>query len=235
MTGVQTCALPISKAKTDAIDAQNLAIYAQELPPRAEKSVEHEQLTDQSRAIDELKRCAAQFRVRAQTPELDKHSQKAYIQAAQDLAKRAQELEKSLLRSIKKSELAHRFELALSVPGVGPVLARTLVCELAQDLSPYSTEQVAAYAGLAPIDNTSGKKTGRARIKRGNARLKAALYMPALSAVKSQKWARELYAKLRSRGRTHQQAIVAVMRRLLVRAVAVLKRGSPWQDEPLKA
>ncbi len=118
----------------------------------------------------------------------------------------------------------------MSVPGVGPVTACAVVAELPDDLSGVSTAQAAAYAGLAPLDDSSGKRDGPKTVGRGNARLKAALYMPALGLVRRPGWARDLYTRLKDKGRRHQAAIVAVMRKLLTRVVAVLKRGTPWQE-----
>ena len=115
---------------------------------------------------------------------------------------------------------------------MGPATARVLLCELPEDLPERTPAQICSYCALAPLDDSSGARRGPARLGQGNRRVKAALYMAAMCAVRTQRWAKELYARLRSKGRAHQQAICAVMRRLLLRAVAVLKRGSPWKDEP---
>ena len=84
------------------------------------------------------------------------------------------------------------------------------------------------------MDRSSGKHNPPARLGRGNTHLKAALYMPAVTALRREEWAKNLYARLRQKGRTHDQAIVPIMRRLLTRVVVVLKRGTPWEDEPPK-
>jgi transposase len=221
------------KAKTDLIDARNLSRTGAWLPKRAPKTLEREALADHSRAIDELKATAAEFLVRAKANELDSIAKSAYLEAASFLRLRAQELEQQFIRRVKASSLAQKYELALTVPSVGAAMARVCVSELPEDLSEFSSAQISSYAGLAPLDNSSGKRTGRSQLGRGNSKLKRACYMPAVSAVKSQPWAKSLYSRLRAKGRLHQQAIVAVMRRLLVRVVAVLKRGSPWQGEPI--
>lgn len=222
-------------AKTDSIDAKCLAKTGPLLPAKAPKSLQREALCDHSRAIEALKTSASEFLVRAGAAQLDPEAKAAYLEAADGLKAQAQKLEKRFLQRIKKSTDQQRFNLAKSVPGAGDRLARVCACELPEDLSPYSSAQICSYAGLAPIDASSGKRTGKARLGRGNSRLKAALYMPAVSAIRHQTWAKELYARLRAKGRLHQQAIVAVMRRLLVRVAAVLKRGSPWKDEPITA
>jgi transposase len=222
------------KAKTDPIDARNVARLAPQVPTQESKSLKHEALTDLSRGIDQLKRTAAHYVVRAGAAQLEPLVRQAYLQIARTLRLKAKGLEQQFVKRVQASELAAAYKLALSVPGVGPVLARVAVCEMPQQMEDFTTAQVASYAGLAPIDDSSGKRTG-ARIGRGNSHLKGACYMPAVSALRHQKWARDLYARLLAKGRHHQQAIVAVMRRLLVRIAAVLKRGSPWKDEPQRA
>ena len=222
------------KAKTDALDARSLAKLGSLLEERKPKSLEREGLCDCSRAIEALKTSAAEFLVRAKASELDPTAKAAYLAAAKGLKEQAKALEKRFEARVKASTFAERYRLALSVPGAGKTLARLCVCELPDDLSPYEAKQIACYAGLAPIDDSSGSRTKRPRLGRGNVRLKSGTYMPALSAMRSQSWARDLYARLRAKGRLHQQAIVAVMRRLLVRVVAVLKRGTPWQEVPPK-
>ena len=62
--------------------------------------------------------------------------------------------------------------------------------------------------------------------------LKAALYMPALNVMSRQQWANDTYKRLRAKGLEHQQAIVPIMRKLLLQIVAVLKRRTPWQGVP---
>lgn len=220
------------QAKTDAIDACSLSKDGKALVPQQEKSQEREALSDISRTITCLKREAAKMKVRAKVTGLDPMAKQAFLDAAALLTKKFQELEKQFVSRVMKSSLREKYLLACTVPGVGPCTARVLVCELPEQLEKFTIAQLTAYAGVAPIDNGSGKKKVTARIRRGNARLKAALYMPAICCVGRYAWASELYAKLMAKGRKPQQAAVAVMRRLLVRALAVLKRGSAWQAEP---
>lgn len=218
--------------KTDALDAKHLAEVGQDLPSQPHKSAEHESLTELSRAISELKTQAGQMKVRAKTPQLDLQLKKVYLAVATSISKKVAILEKTYLKRIQASSFAERFDLARSIDGVGAGLARVAVSELPEDLESFTPAQICSYAGLAPIDHQSGSSRRPSRIGHGNARLKGALYMPALYCVQRQDWARSLYRKLRERGRAHQQAIVAVMRRLLRRLVAVLRRGSAWVAEP---
>jgi transposase len=219
-------------AKTGPVDARNLARHGARLEPGREKPVARESLCDLSRAIDGLTAAAAAFKVRARRAGIDPEAGRALPQAAGDPGRRADAPREAFEARARPSPLARRFEPARGAPGVGPGLARAVARELADGLAPLGTGQIASCAGLAPIDSSSGRRTGRTWLARGDARIKRALYMPALSALASQPWARELYDKLKAKGKARQQAIVAVMRRLLVRIVAVLKRGTPWKDDP---
>jgi len=223
------------KAKTDAVDAQGLSQWGALLPEGSVRCLERQKLADLSRAIHTLKQTAAEYKKRMDMPELDAQAVQVFQEIRADIQKRGQAAEKQLAKRLKEGAFADWYKWLLSVPSIGKVSAAILVCELPEDVVDRSSGQICSYAGLAPIDDSSGQRTGKANIGFGNARLKACLYMPALNAIKSYEWARQLYAKLRAKGKSHQTAIVAVMRRLLVRAHAVLKRGSSWQEEPLKA
>lgn len=219
------------RAKTDALDAQHLAAHGAALVALAPKSECREALAEVSRAIEKFQETVRSLK-KQQLGTVDPQVRACREAVVQTILAQVRQLESAFEQAVKKSPLAERHRLARSVPGVGPVLARILVCELPEDLDAFSTSRLAAYAGLAPMDDQSGKKNAPRRIRRGCVRLKAALYMPACGLVRHQPWAKALYDKLRAKGKAHQQAAVALMRRLLVRALAVLKRGSPWTKEP---
>jgi transposase len=224
-----------AKAKTDPVDAKGLSASAHLLLHSKPKSEERENLADFSRMITAIQEAAATFKRRLGAPGLDTVTVRETRALIKQLDARVLAMEKKFFARVKVSSVAGEYALILSVPGVGPKTARICLCELPENLPEQSTGQISSYAGLAPIDDESGQRTGIAHIGRGNSRLKAALYMPALGAVQKQHWAKEIYARLRAKGRSHQGAIIAVMRRLLVRVVTVLKRGSSWQSEPPKA
>lgn len=217
------------RAKTDALDARRLSELGSQLPAQAERSEEEEALRDLSRASGALRRTAADLRRRARAPGLDPAAAQALEAGARDLVARAEELERAFALRAKGTATGRRAELARSVPGVGPALARVVACELPPDLGEADPARLASFAGLAPNDDASGKRDAPKRIAKGCVRLKAALYMPALACVAAQGWAGELYRRLKAKGRARRQALVAVMRRLLTRIVAVLKRGTPWE------
>lgn len=221
-------------AKTDPIDARALSLSAGLLDAPVGRSEERQSLADLSRAIDTLKETVAGYKKRRGMPEMDGDAKGAYDAAIQMLSKLAKDLEETFVQRVESSSLAASYHLLLSVPHIGPVAARGCLCEMPENLRSQSPSQICSYAGLAPVDDSSGKRCGPSRLGRGNSRLKKVFYMPAVSSILLQTWAKELYTRLKDKGRTFQQAIVAVMRRILLRVVAVLKRGSPWQHLPTK-
>jgi len=221
--------------KTDSLDARHLSEEGSSLQAHPPKSGFREELCDLSRTLDQLKSAASEMKLRANVPGLDPMAVETLIAASGLLRKEAAKLEREFVKRVKSSPLKERYLLAQSIPGVGPCLARVLVCELPEDLEAFTDAQLTSYGGVAPLDNSSGKRKGKAHIGRGNARIKGALYMPALNCVQRQEWARSLYARLKAKKHEHQQAVVAVMRRLLLRAVQVLRRGTPWQTDRAQA
>ena len=129
------------------------------------------------------------------------------------------------------AELRSKRDLLLSISGVGAILAGVVIAELpGPDLLRSSSEAV-AYAGLNPRQHQSGTSVDRiTRISKiGNAALRTALYMPALSAMRHNPAIAALVARLKSRGRlSPKQIVVAAMRKLLVLCFGVLKTGKPF-------
>jgi transposase len=219
-----------SGAKTDKIDAKHLSQTGQLLPVKAAKSEEREGLADQSRALESLRASASSYRLKLAQPELDPEAKAVYAGVVEDFEARIEKLEKAIEQRLKNSSMASDYALLLTVPGVGKAIARVCLAELPEDLRERTPAEIASYAGLAPLDNSSGTYTGKSRIGTGNVHLKAVLYMGALSLCRNQAWARDHYDRLRAKGKHHLTAIIAIMRRLLMRIVAVLKRGTPWQE-----
>jgi len=227
------------QAKTDGLDARFLADTAELGPDTQPRSKERESLGDISRAIECLKKDRSGYLKRIQVPGVNPVVITTFKAAIKTSDAHIAKLETTFVQLMKKKDtkslLAKRYKLALSVAGVGPVMARIAVCELPENLHAWSIRQISSYAGVAAMDNSSGKSALPAHVPRhANSHLKGGLYMPAVSLIATQEWAKHTYARLRATGRSHQQAIVPIMHKLLFHIVAVLKRGSPWEGEPPK-
>src|SRR6266511_1716306 len=125
--------------------------------------------------------------------------------------------------------LAHRFRLLTSMPGVGAVLACTLIA-LLPELGQISRNQVAALVGLAPYDFDSGKLKGRRCIWGGRARVRHVLYMAALSASNWNPALKAFHDRLEATGKKPKVVIVAVMRKMITTLNAMLRDGTAWVD-----
>jgi transposase len=218
-------------AKTDPLDAEFLGLAGVIMPTPIEKTQERQALCDHSRRIQKLKCQLEGVKKQMQSPELDSIALESLKRTEAFFEGEIKLLEKLFVQRVKTTEKANDYKLVNTVPGVGPVTARIAVSELPANLDNLTARQIASYAGLAPMDNSSGKRIGPKRIHKGNKHLKAALYVPAMNCVMFQPWGKELYTKLKAKGKKHQSAVVAVMRRLLMRIIAVLKRGTPWEKE----
>lgn len=138
-------------------------------------------------------------------------------------------LEKEIASAIAADpELARKNAQLQSAPGVGPVLAATLIAEL-PELGRLSSREIAALVGVAPFDRQSGRSVRPGRCRGGRHAVRAALYMGALSAVRAGKQpVAAFHKRLTQAGKPYKLAIVAVMRKLLVALNAMLRDNKEW-------
>jgi transposase len=222
-------------AKTDGIDAKMLAETAQLGPQTTPRSLEREALGDISRTIQTLKKDRTNHLKRIKVPGVNPIAIEALKAVVKAIEAQVTLLRRKFVELVRKSSFATRYALLLTIPGVGPCLARIAVCELPEDLHRWSVRQLSSYAGVATMDNSSGNKRSPAHVPtHGNSHLKAGLYMPAISLLATQDWAKKTYSRLLAKGKLHQQAMIAIMHKLFFHLVAVLKRGSAWKANPLK-
>jgi transposase len=125
-----------------------------------------------------------------------------------------------------EASIARKAELMCTVPGVGVVVATTLMARM-PELGTLPRTTVAALAGLAPFDNDSGQRKGRRHISAGRSAVRRCLYMAALTAIRICPHLRDYAARIRARGNPVKVAITAVMRKLIVIINAVLASQQP--------
>ncbi len=215
-------------AKTDKIDAEVLARFASAVGP--EPSVLPDEEAQALQAILARRRQILEMLV----------AEKNRLQTASEVvAKRVRAhvkwLEKELLRTdrdldeaIRESETWSRNEgLLRSVPGVGPVLARTLLAEL-PELGALAPKRLSALVGIAPFNRDSGTLRGKREVWGGRAPVRAALYMGTLVATRHNPVLKEFYGRLLGAGKPKKVALVACMRKLLTILSAMMRDGVPW-------
>ena len=215
-------------AKTDAIDARILALFGQRVRPEFrelpnEKTRALESLLVRRRQIIEML-VAENNRVPLASPAIDKDL-KAHIRF---LEKRLERVDAEIDAAIKKSPLWRTKDALLrSVPGVGPVLSRTLLAEL-PELGRLSNNQIAKLVGVAPLNQDSGRFRGKRRIWGGRASVRNALYMAAFSATRWNPVIRVYFERLVGAGKSHKVALVACMRKLLITLNSMVRSGQSW-------
>lgn len=136
-----------------------------------------------------------------------------------------------LARLKARPDLLKRFDLLLSLPGVGSVVAATLVIRM-PELGSMQHGQPASLVGVAPFDRDSGQWKGQRFIQGGRERARRMLYLAALSARRHSPPLKTFADNLIARGKAKKLVIVAVMRKLIEAANLVLKRGQPWFKQP---
>jgi transposase len=143
------------------------------------------------------------------------------------LRRRLRELDSDIERTLKDHEVG---TLLTTLDGIGPTTAARLVAELGDIASFRSAAAIASYVGAIPGLRQSGKRqASRAGLTpHGNARLRAALWMPTLTAVRKNAWLRAYYEGLRARGKLPKVALIAAMRKLLIAVYFVAKNRKPF-------
>lgn len=216
-------------AKTDRIDAEILARFAAAVGPKPSVIPD-----------EEMRALQAILVRRRQLSGMLVAENNRLLMAPEAVAKRIAAhlrwLEKELSRAdrdldeaIGQSETWGRNEALLrSVPGVGPVLARTLLAEL-PELGTLSHRRLSALVGVAPFNRDSGTLRGKRAVWGGRAHVRASLYMGALVATRFNPTIRAFYERLLAAGKPKKVALVACMRKLLVILNALMRDGALWR------
>jgi len=216
-------------AKTDRLDAALLArmgalLQLEARPVHDEAMAELKQLHIAREALIK-DRTAAKNRSKSITMALLKRQNAERLkQIERQMAAIDTEIE---TRIQKDAELAGRFKILISIPGIARLTAFILLIEM-PELGSMEPGQAASLSGLAPIARQSGRWTGKAFIRGGRANVRQALYMPALVAMRFNPDLKAKYGKLIEAGKPAKVAITAIMRKLIVMANALLKAGRSW-------
>jgi len=226
----------LSRTKNDRVDAALIAGFCAERRPPAWQppAPELRELQALVRRLDSL--------VEMRTMEENRLSSGVVVEAVRESV---EEHVAYLSEQIKRTEalirshidrhpgLRRQRELLDSIPGIGEATAAALLAEV-PDIKQYkSARQVAAFAGLVPRERQSGSSVrGRVRLSKiGNARLRKALYFPAVTAIRCSPFFQSWAEGLRQRGKSKMAVIGAVMRKLVHLAYGVLKTGRPFDPE----
>jgi transposase len=222
-------------AKTDAIDARVIALFAERIRPEARPVASPQaqklgELVARRRQVIEMIGMETNRRRRV----ADKRLVKKIGRHLTFLEKELAEIDTDIKTDVRASPVWREDEdLMTSVPGVGPVTARTLIAEL-PELGTLDRRKLAALVGVAPINRDSGQWRGYRMIGGGRTGVRNVLYMAALTAVRWNPAVKATYLRLVGRGKPKKVAIVACIRKLLTILNAIVRDKRRWQTEPGK-
>ncbi len=229
--------IQLSISKTDNSDAILLARYGQQLQPPAwkpqseniiqikQKRTLIDQFTKQKTALSNIKHAISYDIVQ------DKTSLKCLDESLEHLENQIQKLEKDIC-DISQTDFKKYYDLLLSIVGIGPKIASSIIVLTGGFTQFESAKQFAKFIGIAPTVFQSGTSVkANAHISRtGQAALRTKMYVAARSALKGNKSCKELFERLKAKGKSGKVALIAVVNKLIRQAFAVAISGKPFDN-----
>jgi transposase len=216
-------------AKTDKLDAQVLALFAERVRP-APRPLPDPQTQELIALLARRRQIVTMLTTERNRRGRALPSVRPGIQEHIDwLEGKLGELSDGMGNLLRETPLWREKEnLLLGVPGVGPVLSITLLAEL-PELGTLDRRQIAALVGVAPLNRDSGTLRGKRTVWGGRAKVRATLYMATLVATRFNPVLRAFYQRLLAAGKPKKVALTACMRKMLTILNAMLKHRTPWQ------
>jgi transposase len=218
------------RAKTDPIDAEVIARFAEAVKPEPRPLPDEQarllaELVARRRQIIEMIVAERQREKRAENT----HVRKGILRHVRVLEKELPDIDDDIGTLVRSSPAwREKEDLLVTFPGVSNKLARTFLAEV-PELGRLNRREIASLAGLAPFTRQSGRWKGKSMIGGGRAPLRAALYMAALSAIRCNSVLKPFYQRLLSVGKPKMVALIAVARKILTILNAMLRERKQWQ------
>lgn len=217
-------------AKTDALDARVLALFAEQVKPRLTVLP-----SDEQQALSALVRRREQIleMLTAEKNRLETAHQRVKSSLEQNIKwfeQQLQDIDDDLDRNLKSSALWEKAQILETIPGLARVSSLALLAEL-PELGSVSNKELAALVGVAPFSQTSGKCRGQEKIQQGREFVRRKLYMTAFNAIRCNARLKCFYERLRLNGKPFKVALVAVMRKLLCLCNSMLRYQRTWQPD----
>ena len=217
------------QAKTDKLDAQIIALYAERMDPDKTKL-----LPEKQRLMKKLIQRRRQL-VGMRTTEKYRMEQTDEAKIKQCINRiikcldwEIERLESQIKQFIEMDpQYSNKNRILQSTPGIGSVTSSMLLSRL-PELGQLNRRQIAALVGVAPINRDSGKKIGKRYIRAGRKEIRSALYMPMLSVIQHNRKLKKMYDRLVLNGKKKIVAVVACMRKLITILNLMLKENMPW-------
>jgi transposase len=217
-------------AKTDRLDAQVLARFAEQVRPTPRPlpdAATHALQAVLTRRRQLIEMLTAERNRRQNAPHAVRRGITEHIQW---LERELRSVDRDLDQAIQSSPAWRaKDNLLQSVPGVGPILSRTLVAQL-PELGTLSRKEIAALVGVAPLNRDSGTLRGKRSVWGGRAPVRAVLYMSTLVATRHNPRITVFYQRLLAAGKPRKVALTACMRKLLITLNAMVRANTSWQE-----
>lgn len=220
-------------AKTDRLDAEVIAHFAEAMKPAA-RQLPDEDTRELAALVGRRKQLSDMIvaegnRLAAANSAIVRRDIQEHITW---LKRRQKDADKDLYDRMKKSPLWKvTSKLLRSAPGIGPVNSFVLI-SMMPELGKISGKEAAALVGVAPYNCDSGLHKGKRKIWGGRAEIRTALYMGTIATIQHSPTIGALYTRLIAAGKPKKVAIIACSRKLLVRLNAMMRDGKPWIEEP---
>lgn len=221
-------------AKNDRLDARLLAEFARCVGPKPseripENRAELDELVGRRRQLVQMRSAESTRLQQAWSKSVQRSIQACIMQ----LDRQIQNLEKRIATLIENDDdWRGKAALLQSVPGVGPVVASTLVAEL-PELGKINRQEIAALVGLAPFDRESGKWKGKRTCFGGRAQVRSTLYMATITAKRCNPIIKAMAQRLTAAGKAFKVVMVACMRKLLTILNHIAATGHSWNSKTL--
>lgn len=217
-------------AKTDRLDAEAIALFAERIRPEPRPLPDAEarglaELVARRRQIVEMIGMEGNRRRQARSPQVAR----TIAATLRVLEAQLAELDRDIDDAVRSSPAWREADnLLQSVPGIGNIASRTLIAEM-PELGHLDRREAAALIGVAPVNRDSGQMRGHRAIAGGRTAVRNVLFMATLAAVRWNPVIKAHYRRMLGRGRPKKVALVACMRRLLAILNAIIRTGQPWR------
>ncbi len=215
-------------AKTDTLDARVIAHFAEAVRP-IPRPLPDEQANHLSSLLSRRRQLGEMLTAeRNRLGSADRKMRRRLKAHIRWLKKELLEIDDDMDNAIRESPLWRgKDDILKSVPGIGTVVSITLIAEL-PELGALNSKEIAALAGVAPLNRDSGTLAGRRTVWGGRAKVRTALYMAALVASRHNPVIKEFYIRLCEAGKPKKVALTACMRKLLLIVNSMIKNKQKW-------
>ena len=215
-------------AKTDKVDAEIIALFAEKVQPKANVKCDEKQdeLAENTTRRRQLIDIIVMEKNRLDKANNAKKSIKRVLKMLEKELATINEILKNLIKT--DSTYSQKNDLLQSIKGVGAIVATEIIADL-PELGSLSAKQIAALAGLAPYNRDSGTLRGKRVISGGRSSVRRILYMATLVAMRFNEQIKIFYERLCNAGKPKKVAMTACMRKLLIVMNAMVKNNEPWR------